>query len=104
VTFVPEDARTRRVASGELAEDGSFTLTTHVRGDGALSGRYRITVISQDVDRSKIPMVGPGIPLLDRKHKVTAKELVPRKYGSATTTPLFEEFKPTNRFEFKLED
>ena len=105
VTFVPEDARAGRVASGEFAEDGSFTLTTHVRGDGALPGRYRVTVISQEVDRSRIPKVGPGMPLLDRKHKVTARELVPRKYGSPTTTPLLEEVKPeSNRFTFTLND
>jgi hypothetical protein len=105
VAFVPVNDRTGRVASGELSEDGSFGLTTHVRGDGALAGHYRVTVIAQDADRSKIQRVGPGMPLLDRKHKVTAKELVPRRYSSPTSTPLLEEVKPqTNNFHFKLVD
>jgi hypothetical protein len=105
VTFVPEDNRTGRVASGELSEDGSFTLTTHDRGDGALAGRYRVTVIAQEADRSKVPKVGPGMPLLDRKHRATARDLVPKKYGSPTTTPLIEEIKSaTNYFEIALED
>ena len=104
VTFVPE-AGVGRVASGELAEDGSFTLTTHVRGDGALVGKYRVTVLALEQDRSKVPKVGPGMPQLDRKHKATAKNLVPPKYSNPTTTTLREEVKAqTNRYELKLED
>jgi hypothetical protein len=93
------------VATGELAEDGSFTLTTHVTGDGALAGKYRVTVLSTEGDRSKLPRVGPGIPLIDRKHRPVIKELVPSKYCNPSTTPLREEVKPqTNRYEIKLDD
>jgi hypothetical protein len=105
VTFVPENDTIGRAATGQLAEDGSFTLTTQNPGDGALAGRYHVIVISQDVDRSKIRTVGPGVPYFDRKHKAVARELLPRRYSSPTTSPLREEIKPQrNRFQFDLTD
>jgi hypothetical protein len=104
VTFVPEGGG-GRVATGDLAEYGSFTLTTHTRGDGALAGKYRVTVLATEGDRSKLPKVGPGIPLIDRKHRPIMKNVVPPKYSNPSTTTLREEVKPqTYYYEIKLAD
>jgi hypothetical protein len=44
-----------KTAVGELAQDGSFQLTTEGDGDGALPGTYRIRVIqSRDTDTGKL--------------------------------------------------
>src|SRR5690349_1325348 len=40
-----------RSAAGEI-EQGSYRLTTQTAGDGALPGKYRVSIISKDVDMS----------------------------------------------------
>jgi hypothetical protein len=43
ITFHPEN-RLGHEASGEIGTDGSFQLTTIVKGDGALPGSYTVSV------------------------------------------------------------
>jgi hypothetical protein len=46
ICFTPEkEADNKRIlATGLLAEDGSFALRTHPHGDGAMVGAYKVTV------------------------------------------------------------
>ena len=46
VSFTPDTAKGNEgiLATGLLAEDGSFTLRTYPHGDGAMVGSYRVTV------------------------------------------------------------
>jgi hypothetical protein len=43
VTFVPTDGRGKE-GTGDTAADGQFTLTTFRTGDGAVPGRYVVTL------------------------------------------------------------
>lgn len=45
VQFQPASGQ---AASGQIAEDGSFILSRHARGDGVPPGTYRVAVISYD--------------------------------------------------------
>src|SRR4051795_1119568 len=49
VGFVPMDSG-GRVANGDLQPDGSYTLTTHTPRDGALPGKYRVSVSAVEID------------------------------------------------------
>jgi hypothetical protein len=44
VFFHPADAHIKTSAQGEIQSDGTFQLTTAVKGDGVPEGRYRVTV------------------------------------------------------------
>jgi hypothetical protein len=57
-----------RPANGKLGSDGTFVLTTLKEGDGVVAGEHRVYII------------GTG--------KTAAKELVPKKYASPSTSKL----------------
>src|SRR3954454_14523350 len=45
VTFHPTDDKNPARPTGQVDEQGRFTLTTERSGDGAPSGEYRVTVV-----------------------------------------------------------
>ena len=51
ISFVP-DAQGGQAASGQI-ENGYYSLSTLTPGDGALPGKYKVTVVAKDVDRRK---------------------------------------------------
>jgi hypothetical protein len=57
-----------RPANGKIGSDGTFVLTTLKEGDGVVAGEHRVYLI------------GTG--------KTAAKELVPKKYASPSTSKL----------------
>ena len=72
VCFIPDFNKGNRdglQATGQTAEDGSFTLQTYPHGDGVMPGYYRVTCITFG-----------GVP-------------VPQKYRNAMQTPLIIEVK-----------
>jgi hypothetical protein len=50
ISFVPLGNKPGKAAGGEIAEDGSFTLTTYKEGDGCMLGEFRV-IIHQVVER-----------------------------------------------------
>ncbi len=72
ICFIPDITKGNRdglQATGQTAEDGSFTLQTYPHGDGVMPGFYKVTCI-----------VFGGVA-------------VPQKYRNATQTPLVVEVK-----------
>lgn len=58
ITVVPDHGR---AATGTIGEDGRFTLTTFVPGDGAILGRHRVAVTAhQDLGRMKLKWLVPA--------------------------------------------
>ncbi|HTQ40412.1 MAG TPA: hypothetical protein VMJ32_15410 [Pirellulales bacterium] len=45
VTFAPKDSR---ASSGGLDKDGKFVLSCFESGDGAVTGKHRVTVVSHE--------------------------------------------------------
>jgi len=94
VRFVPTAGR---AASGEIRSDGTFTLGTYGKTDGALVGTHQVAIIAVQTD--------PGAPtegrLLEANPKV--KPLVPNRYMAPGTSGLTVDVKPgNNKFDFDL--
>jgi hypothetical protein len=70
-------------ATGSLAADGSFELTTFVKNDGAVPGSYQVAV-------QVFPEEGAGLPGAEFGGKPPP---IPLKFGSATTSGLTAEIK-----------
>ncbi|MEJ7637546.1 MAG: hypothetical protein WKF75_06030, partial [Singulisphaera sp.] len=82
ISFIPESAD-GRAASGDIKE-GAYSLTTQSKDDGALPGKYHVTLIAMEVDLTKaIAKQQGGIPqqgdvILANK---MAKRQIPSKYA-----------------------
>jgi hypothetical protein len=109
ISFIPDDIKKQREATGFI-ENGQFTLTTSAPGDGALPGEYKVTVVSKEVDDSKVTETvkkygGGGRQSEIAKANAAGKMLVPGKYALADTSDLKATVKPeANSFTFELKD
>lgn len=99
-----------RSAGGEV-QDGAYTLTTKDDGDGALPGKYRVSIVAKDVDFSEVEATskkqGGTLPSKKDIGKAfqKAKRLVPAKYESPGTSGLEAEVKEqSNTIDFALTD
>lgn len=94
ITFVQQDAPKgfRNVSADALTgADGSFTLSSYEKFDGAPAGKYRVTVVKT------------GRGYYDGEHP--EKSQLPEKYAKGSTTPLTAEVKAggSNAIEVALE-
>jgi hypothetical protein len=87
VDFQPAGGKTS--ATGQIAADGTFKLTTFGADDGAIPGQHRVAITPpQSADPDKPPQ----------------KSKLPAKYSSFDTSELTVEIKPgRNRIELELE-
>ncbi len=77
ITFyyhVPDSKRVIQAGDAIVGPDGSFSLSTYMKGDGAPAGEYSVTV-------------GPWSALYDGSAKPSAN-VIPEKYNKVDTTPL----------------
>jgi hypothetical protein len=107
ITFEPVEPD-GRVAAAKIA-DGHYSLTTLQPGDGAKPGKYRVTVVSKDLDEALAsnPQVQKAEDPQKQAHALNkvAKSLVPVKYQLADTSGLTAEVKTSsNRIDFELTD
>lgn len=88
VSFIAND--NQRPANGFTDSTGSYELTTFSRGDGAMEGTFRVTVVKYEKRAAKaatsneeyVP-AGPGRPN-DRG----PKNILPKQYADQINTPL----------------
>lgn len=99
-----------RGASGDI-QGGEYSLTTQTPGDGALPGKYRVSIIAKEADFSSIESTSKkqGGTLPSKKDLVKvfqkAKRLIPAKYESPAASGLEAEVKEqSNSFDFPLTD
>ncbi len=113
IGFVPEDPG-GRAAFGTI-EGGSYSLSTIGERDGALPGKYKVTVTSKDVDltaadadfKKKNPNAVPGVLPKDMlvKASKSAKSRIPKKYSTPNDSGLTAEVKEqSNSIPFDLTD
>jgi hypothetical protein len=112
IAFVPE-AQGGQPASGTI-ENGYYSLTTLTPGDGALPGKYKVTVVAWDYDPEKVRSEaqakgmpsGAALPqpLIAKAHK-QAKSKIPTRYNLPTTTDLTADVEArSNTMDFELTD
>jgi hypothetical protein len=77
ITFQPDQGQP---SVGEIQPDGTYRLSTFDPGDGAVAGHYRVFVIANTADPTKMPGSSPGW--------TPPKDLVPQKYNKAETSGL----------------
>jgi hypothetical protein len=82
VSFTPEKGRG---ATGQIASDGSFTLTTYKKGDGVVLGRHKVAVVAIDRQGAK--------PYSEESDDLELKWLIPQRYGNPYTSGLTFEVK-----------
>jgi hypothetical protein len=105
VTFVPDDKGAGRTATGDIQSNGSYTLTTATASDGALPGKYRVSISAVEIDGSVTEGKVGGMYRVDILAKAPRKVLVPLKYGDPYTSGLTAEVKPeSNTRDFDLSD
>ncbi len=68
--------------SGVVGADGTFTLSTHVPGDGAAAGAYAVAIVWLPADAQSDPK------------KTELKNLLPDRYADPTQSNLRAEVKP----------
>ena len=112
IAFVPE-AQGGQAASGPI-EDGYYSLSTLTPGDGALPGKYKVTVDARDFDVEKVRSAAraKGLPPnaalpqdLSAKARKEAKNKIPTKYNLPTTTDLTADVEArSNTKDFELKD
>jgi hypothetical protein len=82
-------------ATGNLDKDGSFSLTTFQKDDGAVPGRYQVAV-------QVFPAEGAGLPGAEFGGKSPP---LPQKYASAASSGLTAEIKAgENQLDLPLKD
>lgn len=85
ITFVPE---TGRPSSGEIADGKILNVTTNHPNDGLPKGKYKVAIAAMDK---------PG--------EMSAKWIIPERYGDAAKSGLQAEIKDgENRLSFDLKN
>lgn len=96
ITFMPEGEG--QPATGVIGSDGSYALQTVEPGDGARLGRYKVIVITSDVDTETFDSA--MLP----KEMPKGTRLTPEKYEKPETSGLSAEVKSgRNSLDFDLE-
>jgi len=114
VTFSPVDAANGRAAGGEIQPNGTYRLTTVTPGDGALPGKYLVSISGFEIDREYVrSKLKQGVDprelnlIGETKYDEQApkKYHVPPKYMDASKSGLTAEVKPeSNVIDFTLKD
>lgn len=104
VNFLPEDPATGRPATGEIQTDGSYKLTTQTPGDGAMGGKYKVSISAYETDMSKTqsPKQGGSADQVVVA-QAQGKSLIPIKYTGTDTSGLSATVGPSSTsFNFDL--
>jgi len=107
ISFIPVQAD-GRAAAGEIT-NGSYSLTTSTPNDGALPGSYKVTVVSKELDTTKLKEVAKGGQFHHdadfAKATKNAKSLIPARFSLADTSDLKADVEAkSNTKNFELTD
>jgi hypothetical protein len=92
ISFIPTSGPS---ATGEIQPDGSYTLTTYRKGDGAVLGRHTVVIVAMQDMSGRLPEQRNPLP----------PPIVPVQYTSLATSDLRAEVKDEeNTVNFSLRD
>ncbi len=91
ISFIPNAGRP---ATALIQPDGTYVLSTFKEKDGAVPGRFRVTITATTAEPNQMPRPGEPPP----------KNLVPKKYNRPETSGLTAEVekKDNKDFDFDL--
>lgn len=100
VSFVPVD-RDGTAAFALSDAEGNFSLSSFGENDGAVAGKYTVTITKKMVETTPNPKDPNGPPL-----KSVEKSLIPARYASSGTSKLDAVVAESgeNKFTFELKD
>ncbi|NLX98719.1 MAG: carboxypeptidase regulatory-like domain-containing protein [Rhodopirellula sp.] len=115
VTFHSLDGS--RSAVGVTSDQGRFTLTTFVPGDGAVAGQYAVAIVKYDLpmaasgadgsiaDTGEEDVDRPEIRMASRGESPGPKNLLPQKYADAKSSGLIALVakRGDNQFDFTID-
>jgi hypothetical protein len=82
ITFSPKDPKEGRVAESDIADDGTFSLSTFKNGDGAIAGTYLVSIVSTKE--------GSEVLEKDKGLGIGGKTAIPLIYSDPKTSKLTE--------------
>lgn len=107
VSFIPEKAGDRS-AGGTTDESGRYQLTTFESSDGAIVGKYRVTVTKREAAADvKVPegLAGAAAEEMQERANAVGKPLIPQKFFVPESSGLTAEVKSgSNTFDFTLSE
>jgi hypothetical protein len=86
ISFVPTAVRPGRTAGGEIAEDGTFELSTHKPGDGSMEGPFRVVI--HQVTEVEPVKTRDGEKAAKAVRAVAPEDRIPTVYGDQQKSPL----------------
>jgi hypothetical protein len=101
IAFIPLSKQDGKAPGGEIAEDGTYVLSTYTSGDGSMTGEFRV-VITQVVeqepgaseDGQKVSKTTFAVPPADR---------IPAIYADPNNSPLTAKVEAKNPNELNFE-
>ena len=104
VSFLPDDGQ--NPANGSTDASGRYELTSFTRGDGAMEGSFRVTIVKYEKEGEDKPAVSAEEPAAEAESEETGNEdyvpagmvvsqydtgpknLLPKQYAAPQATPL----------------
>jgi hypothetical protein len=103
IAFVPQGGEAKVDSGGEIKADGTYELTTHKPGDGAMVGDFKVVIIQTVFNEPERVADGEGAPKAATA-AVPEAERIPEMYSDFEQSPLKAkvEAKSQNEFNFDL--
>ena len=91
VSFLPDDGQ--NPANGSTDASGRYELTSFTRGDGAMEGSFRVTIVKYEKEGEDKPAASAEKPAAEAESEETGNEdYVPRVWLSRNMTQVQKTF------------
>ena len=103
IAFVPQGGEAKVDSGGEIKADGTYELSTHKPGDGAMAGDFKVVITQTVFNEPERVADGEGLPKAAAA-AVPQAEQIPAIYSDFEKSPLTAkvEAKSQNEFNFDL--
>jgi hypothetical protein len=101
IALIPLVDQPGQTAGGEIAEDGSYKLSTYKDGDGSMAGEFRVVIYQ--VTEKEPEITEDGQAVAKAASSVPMEDRIPTVYADAQNSPLRAKVDgSTNEINFDL--
>jgi hypothetical protein len=100
IRFIPSAGRP---ATGQIQSDGTFTLGTYGKNDGAIVGLHRVTVVAIQSDLNQADASDRESATRRTTASPDVKSLVPKRYNGPVSSGLTFEVKPGDNLDAEFD-